>query len=106
MFLRLTIEANYFDQNHWFIDRAFTVYPDTKSHLGAYMTFGMGMVEGSAKTQKFNTTSLTETEVVALYENMPAIMWTRYFFEAQGYPLKPTTLHQDNTSAMLLELNG
>ena len=64
------------------------------------------MVDGSAKTQKINTTSSTEAEVVAVYENMPALMWVRYFLEAQGYPLKPTTLHQDNTSAMLLELNG
>jgi len=64
------------------------------------------MVDGSAKTQKINTTSSTEAEVVAVYENMPALMLVRYFLEAQVYPLKPTTLHQDNTSAMLLELNG
>ena len=70
------------------------------------MTFGKGMVDGSAKTQKINTTSSTEAEVVAVYENMPAIMWVRYFLDKQGYPLKPTKLHQDNTSAMLLETNG
>ena len=105
MFLRLTVEAAYLDQNHWFIDGAFAVYPDMRSHTGAYMTFGKGMVDGSAKTQKINTTSSTEAEAVAVYENMPALMWVRYFLEAQGYPLKPTTLHQDNTSAMLLELN-
>jgi hypothetical protein len=106
MFLRLTVEAAYLDQNHWFIDGAFAVHPDMRSHTGAYMTFGKGMVDGSAKTQKIKTTSSTEAEVVAVYENMPALMWVRYFLEAQGYPLKPTTLHQDNTSAMLLELNG
>ena len=64
------------------------------------------MVDSSAKTQKIKTTSSAEAEVVAVYENMPAIMWVRSFFKAQGSPLKPTTLHQDNTSAMLLELNG
>ena len=106
MLLCLTVEANYLDQNYWFIDGAFTVHPYMKSHTGAYTTFRKGIVDGSAKTQKINTTSSTEAEVVAMCENMPAIMWTRYFLEAQGYPLKPTKLHQDNTSAKLLGLNG
>ena len=106
MFLRLTIEAAYLDQNHWFNDRAFAVHPNMRSHTGTYMTFGKGMVDGSAKTQKINTTSSTEAEVVAVYKNMPAIMWTQYFLEAQGYPLKPTKFHQDITSAKLVELDG
>ena len=106
MFLCLTGEANYLDQNHLFFDGAFTMHTNTKSHTGAYMIFGKEIVNRSAKTQHINTTSLTEVKVVALYKSMPAIMWTRYFLEGQGCPLKPTTLHQDNTSAMLLELNG
>ena len=60
MFLRLTVEATYLDQNHWFIDRAFAVHPDTKIHTEEYMTFGKGMINESAKTQKINTTSSTE----------------------------------------------
>ena len=35
MFLRLTAEASYLDQNHWFIGGAFTVHPDMRSHMGA-----------------------------------------------------------------------
>ena len=35
-FLRLKIEANRLDQNHWFIDGAFAVHEDMKSHTGAY----------------------------------------------------------------------
>ena len=72
MFLRRTAEANYLDQNHWFIDGAFAVHPDMKSHIRAYMTFGKGMVDGSAKTQKINTTSSTEPELVAVYGNIHA----------------------------------
>ena len=106
LFLRLTIEATYLDQNHWFIDGAFAVHKDMKSHTGAYMTFGKGMIDGSSKTQKINTTSSTEAEVVAVHENMPAILWIRYFLEAQGYPLKPSIIHQDNESSELLETNG
>lgn len=70
------------------------------------MTFGKGMVNGTSSAQKINTTSSTEAEVVAVHDNMPAILWTRYFMEEQGYPLKPSVVHQDNQSAMLLETNG
>ena len=105
-FLRLTIEAEYLDQNHWFIDGAFAVHDDMKSHTGGYMTFGKGMLDGSSSGQKINTTSSTEAEVVGVHDNMPSLLWTRYFMEAQGYPLKPSVVHQDNQSAMLLETNG
>ena len=105
-FLRLTIEATHLDQNHWFIDGAFAVHDDMRSHTGAYMTFGYGMLDGSAIGQKINTTSSTEAEVVAVHDNMPAMLWVRYFLDAQGYPLKPSELHQDNLSSRLLEANG
>ena len=48
-FLRLTTKAAYLDQNHWFIDAAFTVHDNTRSHIGAYTTFGKGMIDGLAK---------------------------------------------------------
>ena len=105
-FLRLTIAATYLDQTDWFIDGAFAVHEDMKSHTGAYMTFGKGIIDGSSKSQRINTTSSTEAEMVAVHENMPAILWTRYFLECQGYPLKPTNIHQDNMSAELMQTNG
>ena len=105
-FLRLTMEATHLDQNHWFIDGAFAVHEDMRSHSGSYMTFGRGMMNGSSNKQKINTTSSTEAETVAVHDNMAAILWTRYFLEAQGYPMKPSLVHQDNQSAMLLENNG
>ena len=37
---------------------------------------------------------------------MPAICWTRYFMEAQGYTINDNILFQDNKSAILLEKNG
>jgi len=105
-FLRLTMEASHLDQNHWYIDGAFAVHKDMRSHSGSYMTFGRGMMCGSSNKQKINTTSSTEAETVAVHDNMPSILWTRYFLEEQGYPMKPSVVHQDNKSAMLLESNG
>ena len=58
-FLRLTMEANRLDQNEWFIDAAFAVNKDMRSHTGAYMTFGRGMMNGASNKQKINTTSST-----------------------------------------------
>ena len=92
-FLCLTIEATHLDQNHWFIGVAFTVHDNVQSHTGVYATFGKGMIDGSAKVQQINTTSSTEVEVVGVHESMPAIMWMHYFFNAQGYPLRPTKVH-------------
>jgi hypothetical protein len=63
------------------------------------------MIDGSAKGQRINTTSSTEAEVVGVHENMPSILWMRYFLEAQGYPLKLTKVHQDNLSGKQLETN-
>ncbi len=75
-FLRLTVEATYLDQNHWFIDGAFTVHADMKSHSRAYMTFGKGMLDSMSMVQKINTTSSTEAEVAALHDNLAAILWS------------------------------
>ena len=100
------MEAKYLDQNHWFIDGAFAVHDDMRSHSGSYMTFGRGMMNGSSNKQKLNTTSSTEAEIVGVHDNMPAVLFTRYFLEAQGYPLKPSIIHQDNQSSILLETNG
>jgi hypothetical protein len=59
-FLKLTMEATHLDQNHWFIDGAFAVHEDMKSHTGSYMTFGREMMDGSCTKQKINTTSSTQ----------------------------------------------
>ena len=70
------------------------------------MTFGRGMMNGASNKQKINTTSSTEAEVVGVHDNIPAVLWKRYFLQKQGYPLKPSILHQDNQSSILLENNA
>ena len=60
----------------------------------------------SSTKQKLNTRSSTETELVGADDFMPAICWTRYFMEAQGYQVDDNVLFQDNKSAILLEKNG
>ena len=55
---------------------------------------------------RLNTRSSTGTEIVGADDFMPAICWTRYFMEAQGYQVQDNVLFQDNKSAILLEKNG
>ena len=67
---------------------------------------GRGFPFVSSTKQKLNTQSSTESEVVAVDDCMPAICWTRYFLEDQGYGVNDTIVFQDNQSAILLEKNG
>jgi hypothetical protein len=60
----------------------------------------------STNKQKLNTRSSTESELVGVDDCMPAICWTRYFLEAQGYNVAENILFQDNQSAILLEKNS
>ena len=103
----LTLEASSGDiiTVHWYPDAAFAVHADMKSHTGAIMTLGKGAVVTISGKQKINTRSSTESELVSADDIMSLALWTRLFLEAQGFQSE-TTVHQDNTSTMLLETNG
>ena len=67
---------------------------------------GSGFPIVSSTKQKLNMRSSTESEIVAVDDCMPAICWTRYFMEAQGYGTQENIVFQDNKSAILKEKNG
>ena len=104
--LSLTLEADNSNVLRWWVDGAFAVHNDMKSHTGAIMSMGSGAVVGISTKQKLNTTSSTEAELVAVNDAMPMVIWMRYFLEAQGYDVKDNIVYQDNQSAILLEKNG
>lgn len=104
--LPLILKGDSFDQVQWWIDGAYAVHDDMKSHTGIFMSMGGGAMYSNSIKQKLNTKSSTEAELVAVDDAMSQLIWTRYFLHAQGYDLKPTTVHQDNQSAILLEKNG
>jgi hypothetical protein len=84
----LTLKA---DDSHvikWYVDAAFAVHDDFKSHQGATMSLGAGAVAAGSTKQKVNTRSSTEAELVGLDDYMAKIMWKRFFLEAQGYEVK------------------
>ena len=104
--LVLTLEAFDLHILKWSIDGSFAVHHDMKGHTGGSLSLGRGTISGVSTKQKLNTRSSTETEVVAVDDCMPQVLWTRYFMEAQGYKVKDNIVYQDNMSAMLLEKNG
>ena len=90
----------------WWVDASYAVHPNMRGHSGGGLSLGRGFpITGSTK-QKLNTRSSTESEIVGADDFMPAICWTRYFMQAQGYEVVDNVLYQDNRSAMLLEKNG
>ena len=99
--LPLILSANGSGILKWWVDAAFAVQPNMQGHLGGGVSLGRGFPITSSTKQKLNTCSSTKTEVVANDNFMPAICWTRYFLESQGYQVKDNVLHQDNKSAML-----
>jgi hypothetical protein len=104
--LPLTLEASKLNIIKWWVDASFAVHHDMRSHTGAIMTMGRGAMYATSSKQKLATRSSTEGELVGVNDAMPQILWTRYFMEAQGYPIDESIVYQDNQSAMLLEKNG
>jgi hypothetical protein len=90
----------------WYVDAAFAVHPDYKSHTGATMTFGSGVLASVSTKQKVNSRSSTEAELVAVDDVIAKILWTKLFVEAQGHKVQANIIYRDNQSSMKLELNG
>jgi hypothetical protein len=90
----------------WYIDAAFAVHNDMKSHTGAVMTMGTGAAKSQSSKQKLNTKSSTESEFVGVDDVISQVIWTRYFLEAQNETINDNIVYQDNQSAIKLEKNG
>jgi hypothetical protein len=89
-----------------YIDASFGVHKDSKSHTGCVITLGKGAIYSKSSTQKLNTISSTEAELVAVTEGAFQVFWTRNFLIEQGYRMSPATMFQDNMSTIQLLKNG
>ena len=104
--LALRLSANSTIVPKWWVDGAHGVHPNMRGHTGGCVSLGGGMAVSNSTKQKINTRSSTETEIVAVDDLMPMLLWTNYFLEGQGYGSTSSILYQDNKSAILLENNG
>jgi hypothetical protein len=104
--LPLTLAADGTGVLSWYVDASFAVHPDMKGHSGGAMTMGTGFPLDKSTKHRLNTRSSTESEIVAVDDLIPQILWVRLFLKAQGFTVSDNILYQDNKSAMLLETNG
>ncbi|KAI2510045.1 Reverse transcriptase (RNA-dependent DNA polymerase) [Fragilaria crotonensis] len=88
------------------VDAAFAVHPDMKSHTGGVISFGRGGIACKSGKQKLVTKSSTEAETVGASDYLPNTLWVQMFLEAQGYSVHESYFEQDNESAIKLETNG
>ena len=94
----LTLKATKDTVARWFVDAAFAVHPDQKSHTGYYMTLGSGAVISSSKKQKLNTRNSTEAELVATDDAAGPMLWTSRFLLEQGRSLTPAQFARTSLS--------
>ena len=104
--LPLILGANGSGMLKWWIDGSHGVHPNGRGHTGGGLSLGRGFPITASSKQKLNTRSSTETELVAVDQLMPSILWTKMFMEAQGFGVQANIIYQDNQSAILLERNG
>ena len=75
----LSLDADSSGTIVWHVDAAFAVHPDYRSHTGATMTLGKGVIQSVSTKQKINTRSSTESELVSTDDIISKVMWTKLF---------------------------
>ena len=100
-----TMSADDTNSIKWHVDASFAVHKDMRSHTGATMSLGSGVICSVSTKQKINTRSSTEAELVGVDDVVSKILWTKQFIEAQDFTVE-NIVYQDNTSSMKLEENG
>ena len=89
-----------------YIDASYGVHRDGKSHTGAAITLGGGVVYAKSAKQKIVTKSSTEAEIVGLSDSSSQVIWSRDFLIGQGYQLDAAVIYQDNMSTIALVKKG
>jgi hypothetical protein len=106
MSLSATLGADGMTKMMTWVDAAYAVHPDMKSHTGGCASMGRGVFMPKSTKQKLNTKSSTEAELVGASDYLPNSIWAKNFLEAQGYDVIENVFHQDNQSAIRMEKNG
>jgi len=104
--LGLTLEVSGKISVVGYIDASYGVHLDGKSHTGAAITMGKGIIYAKSAKQKIVTKSSTEAEIVGLSDSSSQVIWSRDFLIGQGYKVDAATIYQDNMSTIALVKKG
>ena len=77
------------------VDAAYSVHQDMKSHTGGINSFGLGGCMVKSTKQKFNTKSSTEAELIGASDYLPNTIWLKLFMVALGYKNDEIVFEQD-----------
>jgi hypothetical protein len=102
----LMLEADDTNTLMWYIDVAFAIHGDMKSHTGAVFTMGKGAIISSSTKQRVNSRSSTESELIGVDGKIAKVLRMKRFLEWQDFAVKLNIIFQDNTSSIKLEENG
>ena len=69
----MTLQADQLPIYKWWIDAAYEVHNDMRSHTGGVLSIGKGAIGIYSRNQKINTKSSTEAEVVGVDDISPHI---------------------------------
>jgi hypothetical protein len=67
-----------------------------KGHTGGAMTMGTGFPLDKSTKHKLNTHSSMESEIVAVDDLIPQILWVCLFLKAQRFAVSNNILYHDN----------
>ena len=105
-YMKLTLSVDDLSMIRWWVDASDRTHHDMKGHTGTLMSLGQGAIISGSRKQKINVKSSTESELVALDNDLPLILWYLYFIEVQGYTVEQNVVFKDNQSTMRLAMNG
>jgi hypothetical protein len=90
-----------------FADASHMLHLDAKGHGGIIVTFGGTVVASKSFKMKLVTKSSTESELVAVEESVPYVLWMLLLLGDLGLKVKkPVELLQDNLSTIGIINNG
>ena len=101
----LTIRADGTNIVKCSVNGSYTVHAEMHSQTDGTMLLGKGAMIITYIKQRMNTKRLIEWELFAADDQMPHILWMKYFLKWQGYNAKDTIIYQDNKSAIFIEKN-
>ena len=70
----LTLEADDDQIIRWYVDASYALHEDMRSHTGACVSLGNGMISSYSKKQKVNTRSSTEVELIGVDDMISRII--------------------------------
>jgi hypothetical protein len=88
----LILGADSLAKSKLWVDAAYAVHNDMKSHTGGATSLGRGAIMCKSTKQNLNIKSSTEAKVVRSSDYLPNIIWARIFLAKQGYQLTKTRI--------------